>query len=59
MPLPLYLQNEASISSQEPGFAESFTSTESFRLLKEDPEARLVLYCMVTPRNFTLMPVAD
>lgn len=45
MPLPLYLQHEATIATQQPGFAADFTSTESFRLLKKDPEARLVLYC--------------
>ncbi|EXA47119.1 hypothetical protein FOQG_04597 [Fusarium oxysporum f. sp. raphani 54005] len=44
LPLPLYLQNEAKIESQEPGFSADFTKTESFRLLKEDPESRLVLY---------------
>ncbi|KAF4967586.1 hypothetical protein FSARC_4883 [Fusarium sarcochroum] len=44
LPLPLYLQNEASIESQEPGLVEDFTKTESFRLLREDPESRLVLY---------------
>ncbi|KAF4974327.1 hypothetical protein FZEAL_8756 [Fusarium zealandicum] len=44
LPLPLYLQNEASIESQPPGFSKDFTQTESFRLLREDPESRLVLY---------------
>ncbi|KAM5355209.1 hypothetical protein ACJ41O_001855 [Fusarium nematophilum] len=44
LPLPLYLQNEASVESQTPGFSEDFTKTESFRLLKKDPESRLVLY---------------
>ncbi|KAF4988588.1 hypothetical protein FGRMN_9708 [Fusarium graminum] len=44
LPLPLYLKNEATIEAQEPGFSEDFTKTESFRLLKEDPESRLVLY---------------
>ncbi|KAM0445616.1 hypothetical protein ACHAQK_001828 [Fusarium lateritium] len=44
LPLPLYLKNEALIESQEPGFSHDFTKTESFRLLKEDPESRLVLY---------------
>lgn len=43
MPLPLYLQNEATVATQTPGLAKDFTATESFRLLKEDPEARLVL----------------
>jgi abhydrolase domain-containing protein 12 len=45
LPLPLYLKNEATIEAQEPGFSHDFTKTESFRLLKEDPESRLVLYC--------------
>ncbi|KAL6413357.1 hypothetical protein AUP68_02866 [Ilyonectria robusta] len=44
LPLPLYLQNEASLATQAPGFSKDFTQTESFRLLKEDPESRLVLY---------------
>ncbi|KEY68369.1 hypothetical protein S7711_01147 [Stachybotrys chartarum IBT 7711] len=44
MPLPLYLQNEAAVAAQTPGFSEDFTLTESFRLLKNDPEARLVIY---------------
>lgn len=48
MPLPLYLQNEATVSTQTPGYSEDFTSTESFRLLKEDPEARVVLYCKLS-----------
>lgn len=46
LPLPLYLQNEASIADQPSGFSNDFIKTESFRLLKEDPESRLVLYCM-------------
>lgn len=45
MPLPLYLQNEASIATQTPGLAPDVTSTEAFRLLKEDPEARLIVSC--------------
>jgi len=44
LPLPLYLKNESTVSVQKHGLAEDFTSTESFRLLKDDPEARLVLY---------------
>lgn len=47
MPLPLYLQNEAVVSKQVLGYSEDFTATESFRLLKEDPEARLVLTCKI------------
>lgn len=45
MPLPLYLQNEALMAGQSSGLANDFTETEAFRLLKDDPEARLVLYC--------------
>ena len=45
LPLPVYLQNEASMAKQTPGFADDITTTESFKLLREDPEARLVLYC--------------
>ncbi|KAF7549166.1 hypothetical protein G7Z17_g6578 [Cylindrodendrum hubeiense] len=44
LPLPLYLQNEASVAAQTPGLSKDFTHTESFRLLKDDPESRLVLY---------------
>lgn len=51
LPLPLYLQNEAALEAQAPGFCESFTQTESFRLLKEDPESRLVLYCKLNMKS--------
>ncbi|KAH7313511.1 Alpha/Beta hydrolase protein [Stachybotrys elegans] len=44
LPLPLYLKNEALLSTQAIGFSNDFTATESFRLLKDDPEARLVIY---------------
>jgi abhydrolase domain-containing protein 12 len=45
MPLPLYLQHESTLSIQEPASSsKNFTTTDSFRLLKEDPDARLVLY---------------
>lgn len=52
LPLPLYLQNEAAIAIQTPGFSKDFTRTESFRLLKEDPESLLVLYCMFPPFGY-------
>lgn len=52
LPLPLYLQHEETVASQELGFCNDFTKTESFRLLKEDPEARLVLTCKA---NFIYM----
>ncbi|KAJ0291428.1 hypothetical protein CBS470a_003425 [Colletotrichum nupharicola] len=43
MPLPAYLKQEERFSAQRPGFCEDFTQTESFKALKEDPEARVVL----------------
>ena len=45
LPLPLYLQNEATLATQTPGYNNDFTLTESFRILKEDPESRVVLSC--------------
>ncbi|CAM1504683.1 Fc.00g022740.m01.CDS01 [Cosmosporella sp. VM-42] len=44
LPLPLYLKNEAALAAQDTGFCQDFLKTESFRLLKEDPESRLILY---------------
>ncbi|PHH81954.1 hypothetical protein CDD82_7441 [Ophiocordyceps australis] len=43
-PLPLYLKHEAAITQQPLGLCAHFEKTESFRLLKQDPEARLILY---------------
>ncbi|UKZ90901.1 uncharacterized protein TrAFT101_005901 [Trichoderma asperellum] len=43
MPLPLYLQHEAAVSTQKLGLCNNFTQTESFRLLASDPEARLII----------------
>ncbi|RDA93230.1 hypothetical protein CP533_6508 [Ophiocordyceps camponoti-saundersi (nom. inval.)] len=43
-PLPLYLKNEGLLAGQKPGLSQNFTNTESFRLLRDDPNARLILY---------------
>ncbi|PFH58108.1 hypothetical protein XA68_14133 [Ophiocordyceps unilateralis] len=43
-PLPLYLKNEVRLTAQPSGLSPNFTNTESFRLLREDPNARLILY---------------
>ncbi|UKZ48790.1 hypothetical protein TrVGV298_003022 [Trichoderma virens] len=43
MPLPLYLQHETTVATQDMGFCNDFTQTESFRLLASDPEARLII----------------
>ncbi|GKT92186.1 abhydrolase domain-containing protein [Colletotrichum tofieldiae] len=49
MPLPEYLKQEERFSVQKSGFCHDFTQTESFRALKGDPEARVVLYCQSYP----------
>lgn len=49
MPLPVYLQHEAKLATQRLDTPEDITATESFKLLRDDPEARLVIYCK-TPR---------
>ncbi|KAL7811830.1 Alpha/Beta hydrolase protein [Trichoderma gracile] len=43
LPLPLYLQHETTVATQDVGFCNDFTQTESFRLLSSDPEARLII----------------
>lgn len=48
MPLPLYLQHEAAVATQKIGLCNNFTQTESFRLLANDPEARLIISCKYT-----------
>lgn len=45
MPLPLYLQHETTVATQDLGFCKNFTQTESFRLLANDPDARLIITC--------------
>jgi hypothetical protein len=47
LPLPLYLQNEAALAAQASGFSPDITETESFRLLKEEPDSKVVLYCKI------------
>ncbi|KAI1089392.1 alpha/beta-hydrolase [Rostrohypoxylon terebratum] len=44
LPLPTYLKHENTLQTQQPGFSSDITRTESFKLLKGDPEARLVIY---------------
>ncbi|KAL2874075.1 hypothetical protein SGCOL_010756 [Colletotrichum sp. CLE4] len=48
MPLPQYLKQEERFSVQKGGFCQDFTETESFKALKEDPDARVVLSCRPT-----------
>ncbi|KAK4154245.1 Alpha/Beta hydrolase protein [Chaetomidium leptoderma] len=43
LPLPVYSQHEAKLSSQPSGFSKDITTTENFRLLRDDPNAKLVI----------------
>ncbi|KAF7532484.1 hypothetical protein G7054_g7908 [Neopestalotiopsis clavispora] len=43
MPLPTYLKNEDKLQAEPHGFVKDFTSTESFKVLREDPNARLII----------------
>ena len=44
LPLELYHQHEAEIIQQNGGFCPDFQSTKSFRLLRDDPEAILIIH---------------
>ncbi|KAK8103474.1 uncharacterized protein PG998_010507 [Apiospora kogelbergensis] len=44
LPLQAYLRNEDRLQAQPAGFAQDVTTTESFKMLREDPDARLVVY---------------
>ncbi|KAI1204134.1 alpha/beta-hydrolase [Annulohypoxylon truncatum] len=44
LPLPTYLKHENTLQFQQSGFSDDITKTESFKLLRNDPEARLVVY---------------
>jgi abhydrolase domain-containing protein 12 len=44
LPLGLYRKHESEILAQPSGFTHDITSRLNFELLRDDPEARLVLY---------------
>ncbi|KAH8682744.1 abhydrolase [Xylariales sp. PMI_506] len=44
LPLTTYLKNEDTLQVGPAGFATDSTATESFKILRDDPEARLVIY---------------
>ncbi|RKU41314.1 hypothetical protein DL546_004224 [Coniochaeta pulveracea] len=44
LPLPLYSKHEAELVAQSSGLVENIQQTLNFRLLREDPNARLVLF---------------
>lgn len=45
LPLVAYTQNEATFSRESRVPLDKYTSSHAFRLLKDDPEARLILSC--------------
>jgi hypothetical protein len=45
LPLPLYGKHEDALATQPSGLSRDITRTENFRLLKDDPKARLVICC--------------
>lgn len=45
LPLPLYAQHEAALSSQPTGFSHDITATLNFRLLRDDPTSKLIISC--------------
>lgn len=44
LPLPIYRQNELALEAQPTGHCENELESESFRILKEDPNAKLIVY---------------
>lgn len=48
LPLGLYAKHEADILKQASGIAEDITTTKAFRLLRDDPEALLIINCMAS-----------
>ncbi|CAK7221202.1 hypothetical protein SCUCBS95973_004414 [Sporothrix curviconia] len=44
LPLPVYRQHEEALQVQQTGHCADVTASESFRILKEDPTAKLIVY---------------
>ncbi|KAK0611798.1 Alpha/Beta hydrolase protein [Immersiella caudata] len=44
MPLPVYLKHERKLAAQNSGFCDDVTATENFKLLRDDPESRFIVY---------------
>lgn len=44
LPLQIYRRNEAVLLDERPGLVSDFTSRTAFKLLRDDPEARLILH---------------
>lgn len=51
LPLATYTSNESTLSQTNRKALDEYTSSDAFRLLKEDPEARLILSCKSETRS--------
>ena len=54
LPLPLYARHEETLAAQSTGVSADITKTENFKLLRDDPEARLIISCKnpkLTPKT--------
>lgn len=50
LPLRLYARHEETVSSSRaPGLCDDVKKTEAFRLLKEDRDAKVIIYCRKAP----------
>lgn len=45
MPMGLYAKHESEILKQPSGCAEDITKTKAFKLLRDDPDSRLIINC--------------
>ena len=45
MPVGLYAKHEAEIVEEASGFTEDITKTKAFRLLRDDPDSKLIVNC--------------
>jgi len=45
MPLPLYIKHEDKLAAQGSGFCDDISRTDNLKLLREDPDSRLIVYC--------------
>lgn len=48
LPLSIYAQHESKLSSQATGLSSDITTTENFRLLRDDPNAKLIISCKLS-----------
>ena len=45
LPLPVYRQHEEILQAQPTGHCADVTTSESLRILRDDPSAKLIVYC--------------